>query len=79
MNRVFNFNPGPATLPIEALEVAKNEFLDYKGLGMSVFEMSHRSKDYEQFSKTPTPQKQLVPTTTFSSRWWRIDAVCDDR
>lgn len=47
MNRVFNFNPGPATLPIEALEVAKNEFLDYKGLGMSVLEMSHRSKDYE--------------------------------
>lgn len=47
MNRVFNFSPGPATLPIEALEVAQKEFLDYKGLGMSVFEMSHRSKDYE--------------------------------
>lgn len=47
MNRVFNFNPGPATLPIDALKVAQEEFLDYKNTGMSILEISHRSKDFE--------------------------------
>ncbi len=47
MNRVHNFNPGPAALPEEALKTAAAEMLDYKGTGMSVLEMSHRSKDFE--------------------------------
>jgi phosphoserine aminotransferase len=47
MSRVYNFNPGPATLPLPVLEQAQQELLDYHGLGMSVMEMSHRSKDYE--------------------------------
>ena len=45
--RVFNFNPGPATLPLPVLEQAQAEMLDYKGTGMSVMELSHRSKDFE--------------------------------
>jgi phosphoserine aminotransferase len=45
--RVFNFNPGPAVLPLPALEQARDEFLDFAGTGMSVLETSHRSKDYE--------------------------------
>ncbi|MFP4521943.1 MAG: 3-phosphoserine/phosphohydroxythreonine transaminase [Fibrobacterota bacterium] len=45
--RIFNFSAGPATLPLEVLEEAKNDLLSYKGAGMSVMEMSHRSKDFD--------------------------------
>ncbi|MDN5293679.1 MAG: phosphoserine aminotransferase [Eubacteriales bacterium] len=45
--RVFNFNPGPATLPLPVLEEAQRELLNYKGTGMSILETSHRSKEYE--------------------------------
>jgi phosphoserine aminotransferase len=45
--RVFNFNPGPAALPLEVLQQAQAELLDYKGTGMSVMEISHRSKEFE--------------------------------
>ncbi|MGD0610858.1 MAG: 3-phosphoserine/phosphohydroxythreonine transaminase [Anaerolineales bacterium] len=45
--RVFNFNPGPAALPLPVLEQAQQEMLDYKGTGMSVMEISHRSKEFE--------------------------------
>ena len=47
MNRVYNFAPGPAMLPQEVLETAAGEMLDYGGTGMSVMEMSHRSKGYQ--------------------------------
>lgn len=46
-NRIFNFSAGPCTLPVEVLEEAKEDLLNYKGTGMSVMEMSHRSKAYE--------------------------------
>jgi len=45
--RVFNFNPGPGALPLEVLEQAQAELLDFKGTGMSVMEISHRSKEFE--------------------------------
>jgi len=45
--RVYNFSAGPSVLPESVLEKAKNEMLDYGGSGMSVMEMSHRSKVYE--------------------------------
>lgn len=47
MSRVYNFSAGPAMLPVEVLQEAADEMLDYKGCGMSVMEMSHRSKVYE--------------------------------
>lgn len=47
VGRVYNFSAGPAVLPEEVLEEAAKEILDYKGSGMSVMEMSHRSKVYE--------------------------------
>jgi phosphoserine aminotransferase len=47
MSRVYNFSAGPAVLPEEVLKEAAEEMLDYKGTGMSVMEMSHRSKAYE--------------------------------
>ncbi len=47
MGRIYNFSAGPAMLPVEVLKEAADEMLDYKGTGMSVMEMSHRSKAYE--------------------------------
>lgn len=47
MGRVYNFSAGPAVLPEEVLKEAAAEMLDYKGTGMSVMEMSHRSKAYQ--------------------------------
>ena len=47
MSRVYNFSAGPAVLPEEVLKEAANEMLDYQGTGMSVMEMSHRSKIFE--------------------------------
>lgn len=44
--RSFNFSAGPAALPDEVLEKAREEMLDYQGTGMSVMEMSHRSKEF---------------------------------
>ena len=50
--RVYNFNPGPAALPLEVLQQAQAEMLDYKGTGMSVMEISHRSKEFEGIIQT---------------------------
>lgn len=47
MARVYNFSAGPAVLPEEVLKEAADEMLDYRGTGMSVMEMSHRSKAFE--------------------------------
>ncbi len=47
MRRVYNFSAGPAVLPEEVLKEAANEMLDYRGSGMSVMEMSHRSSSFE--------------------------------
>src|ERR1700691_4639715 len=44
--RVFNFAPGPAALPLEVLEQARDELTDWRGSGMSVMEISHRSKAF---------------------------------
>jgi len=46
MTRVYNFSPGPAVLPVEVLEQARDEILDWHGTGMSVMEMSHRGKEF---------------------------------
>jgi phosphoserine aminotransferase len=46
-NRVFNFNPGPAAIPLEVLEEIQEEFLNFKDSGMSITEISHRSKPFD--------------------------------
>lgn len=48
MSRVYNFSAGPAVLPEEVLKEAQEEMLDYRGCGMSVMEMSHRSSMFQQ-------------------------------
>ncbi|MCR5452450.1 MAG: 3-phosphoserine/phosphohydroxythreonine transaminase [Lachnospiraceae bacterium] len=52
MSRVYNFSAGPAVLPEEVLREAAADMLDYKGCGMSVMEMSHRSKMFDDIIKT---------------------------
>lgn len=47
-HRAYNFNAGPAALPLEVLKQAQAELTEYKGIGMSIMEISHRSKEYEQ-------------------------------
>lgn len=51
MSRVYNFSAGPAVLPEAVLKEAAAEMLDYRGTGMSVMEMSHRSKSYDDIIK----------------------------
>ncbi len=52
MGRIYNFSAGPAMLPVEVLKEVADEMLDYNGTGMSVMEMSHRSKAYEEIIQT---------------------------
>ncbi|BBF43991.1 phosphoserine aminotransferase [Lachnospiraceae bacterium KM106-2] len=52
MGRVYNFSAGPAVLPEEVLKEAADEMLDYNGTGMSVMEMSHRSKAFQEIIET---------------------------
>ena len=52
MSRVYNFSAGPAVLPEEVLREAAEEMLDYNGTGMSVMEMSHRSKEFQEIIET---------------------------
>lgn len=51
VSRVYNFSAGPAVLPEEVLQEAAAEMMDYKGSGMSVMEMSHRSKWFDDIIK----------------------------
>lgn len=51
MNRAFNFSAGPAVLPLEVLEETRQAVYDFNGLGMSIMEMSHRSKEYDAVIK----------------------------
>jgi len=50
VNRVFNFNAGPSALPLSVLERVREELLDWRGSGMSVMEMSHRSPEFESIN-----------------------------
>jgi phosphoserine aminotransferase len=54
MSRVYNFCAGPAMLPLEVLEQAQNDFVDYQGSGMSIMESSHRSKEYDAVHQEAT-------------------------
>jgi phosphoserine aminotransferase len=51
-NRIYNFNPGPAMLPLEVLQEAQGELLNFKNTGMSIMEISHRSAAYDEVHNT---------------------------
>ena len=60
-NRVYNFNPGPATLPLEVLKEAQAEFLNFRDSGMSILEISHRAKQYDEVhNQTKDDIKELM-------------------
>jgi phosphoserine aminotransferase len=59
--RVFNFNPGPAILPLPVIQEAQQELLNFKNTGMSILEVSHRSKEYEEVqNETESMLKELL-------------------
>ncbi len=61
MSRVLNFSAGPATLPLEVLEQAQKDLVDYKGFGLSVMEMSHRSPEFKEiFDEAMEDLKKLM-------------------
>jgi phosphoserine aminotransferase len=61
LKRAFNFGGGPATLPIPVLERIREELLDYRGSGMSVMELSHRSPEFEEInSRTEQALRKLL-------------------
>ena len=61
MERIFNFAAGPAVMPEQALRRAAEEMLNYRGSGMSVMEMSHRSAEYQEiFDHTVSLLRQLM-------------------
>lgn len=61
MSRVYNFSAGPAVLPLEVLEQARDEMVDYHGCGMSITEVSHRGKEYSAVHEEATANfKELL-------------------
>ncbi|MBF0443749.1 MAG: aminotransferase class V-fold PLP-dependent enzyme [Oligoflexales bacterium] len=61
MTRVYNFSAGPAMLPLPVMEKVRDEFLDYKGMGASIIEISHRVKEFEKVLNDATVSfKELV-------------------
>lgn len=83
MSRVYNFSAGPAVLPEEVLQEAADEMLDYRGCGMSVMEMSHRSGTYQKIiDEAEADLRQLmgIPDNykVLFLQGGRKPAVCDD-
>ena len=60
MQRVYNFSAGPSMLPLEVLEQAQKELVVYKDSGMSVMEMSHRSKVFEEIIQTAEKDLRIL-------------------
>ncbi len=70
-HRVYNFGAGPAMLPLPVMERIRDEFLDYRGMGASVIEISHRSKEFQAIQDEAKALLSRAggtfPTTTGSS------------
>ena len=61
MSRIYNFSAGPAALPLEVLEIIRNDLPDWRGTGMSVMEVSHRSKEFiEVASRAEATLRELL-------------------
>ena len=71
MERVYNFSAGPSMLPLEVLEKAASEMLNYKGSGMSVMEMSHRSPVYDEIIKEAEALLRKLMNIPEFAKWLR--------
>ena len=75
MSRVHNFSAGPAALPLDVLEIIRNDIPDWQGTGMSVMEISHRSKEFiELAARCEANLRQLLSipddyTCPLDARW----------
>ena len=77
--RVYNFSAGPSMLPLEVLEQAQRELVCYPSAGMSVMEMSHRSKTFENIlEKAKADLKELMHIPDNYKILFLLNAVCDD-
>ena len=71
MSRVYNFSAGPAALPLDVLEIIRNDIPDWQGTGMSVMEVSHRSKDFvELAARCETNLRNLLAVPDDYSVLW---------
>ncbi len=83
MKRVYNFSAGPSMLPLEVLEKASKEMTSYGDTGMSVMEMSHRSKAYQEIidgAEATLREIMAIPDNykvLFFTRW-SIYTICYD-
>ena len=69
MSRVYNFSAGPAALPLEVLESIRNDIPDWQDTGMSVMEVSHRSKDFVAVAERAEANlRELLAKTVCNSR-----------
>jgi phosphoserine aminotransferase len=68
-NRAYNFNAGPAALPLEVLQTAAEQMTNFEGTGMSVMEMSHRSENYERLNNET---QQLFRTLLGIPEGWKV-------
>ena len=60
-DRIYNFSAGPSTLPVPVLEEVRDEMMNYRGSGMSVMEMSHRSKVFQGiYDETEADLRELM-------------------
>lgn len=81
MKRIYNFNAGPAMLPLEVLQEVQSELLDLQGSGMSIFEMSHRAPIYEKINaEAEADIKELwVWATIIACSLWEAAPACSFR
>ena len=79
IRRAFNFNAGPSALPLAALQQAQDELLDFQGCGMSILEMSHRSKEYDAVHNKTIALLRVNCwrcRRTMTSCFYRVGLVC---
>lgn len=81
MKRIYNFNAGPAMLPLEVLQEVQSELLDLQGSGMSILEMSHRAPIYEKsmLRRKPTSRSFWVWATIIAYSLWEAAPACSFR
>ena len=77
--RAFNFSPGPAVLPLEVLEQAQSELLDWHRSGMSVMEISHRGKAFTQVAQEAAARREAAAAATARRAGAAVDPSCGGR
>lgn len=81
MKRIYNFNAGPAMLPLEVLQEVQSELLDLQGSGMSILEMSHRAPIYEKINaEAEADIKELLGLgDDYACSLWEAAPACSFR